>query len=253
MDDEGAAAAAAGGGGKGNRLQLNFERLKIEAVAPVAEPDVSPTQPLVGLAKGDTVSVKYRGKEWRRATIVGMRPEGSFDVAYDNGEHENGVPLTMLRVRDSPRHASAAASVRLIVPLLPGHAVYFRFADLLSAPPLAAQFTQSFSYCWLTPILMRPTVAWLLQGLDLTVDIEAAITPRGSKSIDVHSLKSRQELVSFIYRLQVSGVRCTGSSISRRAGEGAETGSKRPGQAEHAGICRVLTAISCFTTFPGHN
>jgi hypothetical protein len=115
MAEEGASDAAAGGGSKGNRLQLNFERLKIDAVEPVAEPEVSPTEPMAGLAKGDTVSVKYRGKEWRRATIVGMRPEGSFDVAYDNGEHENGVPLTMLRVRDSPRHANAASSVRLMI------------------------------------------------------------------------------------------------------------------------------------------
>jgi len=36
------------------------------------------------------------------------------------------------------------------------------------------------------------------------MDIEAALTPRGAKAMDVRSLKSRQELVAFIYRLQAT-------------------------------------------------
>ena len=65
------------------------------------KPKVDPA--LTGLAVGDSVSVKYRGKEWRKATVVGVRPEGSYDVAFSNNEHENGVPPSMLRQRDSPR------------------------------------------------------------------------------------------------------------------------------------------------------
>ena len=42
-----------------------------------------------------------------------------------------------------------------------------------------------------------------MKALDLTMDVEAALTPRGIENAAVHKLKSRQELINHIYRLQV--------------------------------------------------
>eukprot|EP00750_Incisomonas_marina_P009951 INCI16194.2.p1 GENE.INCI16194.2~~INCI16194.2.p1 ORF type:complete len:165 (+),score=30.32 INCI16194.2:504-998(+) len=133
-----------------NSLQLDFDRLNIDGISTAAgEKEDSKT--VSSLGPGDVVSVKYRGKEWRRATIVQVRDEGSFDVTFENGETEKGVPPSMLRMRDSPKHINKASP-----------------------------------------------------AFDLTVDIEAAVTPRGSKSTDVQNLKSRQDLVAYIYRLQAT-------------------------------------------------
>jgi len=93
-------------------LQLDFDKLQIDGVA--TSQSATTTKTVKTLAPGDTVSVKYRGKEWRTASIVDVRPEGSFDVAYNNDEHENGVPPSMIRVRDSPRHIKATSPVCLM-------------------------------------------------------------------------------------------------------------------------------------------
>ena len=50
---------------------------------------------------------------------------------------------------------------------------------------------------------IRGTSGTVLQALDLTMDVEAALTPRGIENAAVHKLKSRQELINHIYRLQV--------------------------------------------------
>lgn len=94
-----------------NSLQLDFDRLNIDGISTAAgESEDSKT--VSSLGAGDVVSVKYRGKEWRRATIVQVRDEGSFDVTFENGETEKGVPPSMLRMRDSPKHINKASPVR---------------------------------------------------------------------------------------------------------------------------------------------
>ena len=108
----GGGGGSGGGGPTGSpSLQLDFDRLQIHGLA-TATAEASPAKTVATLVEGDVVSVKYRGKEWRRATVVGVREEGSFDVAFDNGEHENGVPPSMLRLRDSPRHIKSTSPVR---------------------------------------------------------------------------------------------------------------------------------------------
>ena len=93
-----------------NSLQLDFDRLNIDGISTAAgEKEDSKT--VSSLGPGDVVSVKYRGKEWRRATIVQVRDEGSFDVTFENGETEKGVPPSMLRMRDSPKHINKASPV----------------------------------------------------------------------------------------------------------------------------------------------
>ena len=66
---------------------------------------------MTNLKPGDFITAKYRGKEWRRAEVVGVRPEGSFDIKYDNEEQENGVPPSMVRIRDSPRTMTSNSPV----------------------------------------------------------------------------------------------------------------------------------------------
>jgi Ni/Co efflux regulator RcnB len=56
--------------------------------------------------EGVQVEANYRGRgKWLRGKIVGQRPNGTFDVSYEDGEEEARIPLTRLR---SPRDTDEA-------------------------------------------------------------------------------------------------------------------------------------------------
>jgi hypothetical protein len=107
-------AGGGGGGGAGGGSGGSSSARGAAAEGGGSEQPAGGEKTIATLAAGDSVSVKYRGKEWRSATVVGVRPEGSFDVAFGDDDYENGVPPSMLRLRESPRNMSSSSPVGVV-------------------------------------------------------------------------------------------------------------------------------------------
>ena len=81
------------------------------ATAPAAVP---PPAPAAGaapagapLAAGARVMARHGGKApWYAGAVAAVRADGSLDIAYDDGDHEEGVPPHLVR----PAAARAAAA-----------------------------------------------------------------------------------------------------------------------------------------------
>ena len=50
---------------------------------------------------GATVEGNYRGRNWYRGKIACARPNGTFDILYDDGEEEMGVGRQDIRLKGS--------------------------------------------------------------------------------------------------------------------------------------------------------
>ena len=50
-----------------------------------------------GFAVGAAVEVRFQGKTWRPAVVTAVREEGSYDVEYEGGEKDMGMPPPMVR------------------------------------------------------------------------------------------------------------------------------------------------------------
>eukprot|EP00941_MAST-03F_sp_MAST-3F-sp1_P000186 g186.t1 len=59
---------------------------------------------------GDQVEVRYRGRAWRTAQVTNVREEGSYDVSYEDGETERGIPPTLVRAPSTLVTKKAAAA-----------------------------------------------------------------------------------------------------------------------------------------------
>jgi hypothetical protein len=56
-----------------------------------------PTGSSVGLHVGDRVSAQWTNDEWYDGEITAIRPDGTFDVDYDDGDHSDALPRARVR------------------------------------------------------------------------------------------------------------------------------------------------------------
>ena len=69
------------------------------------------------LCEGDTVEAKYRGRRYYPGKISRDCGEGKYDIAYDDGDKEEGVdarlirklPLSLLAIAEERGHSSIVA------------------------------------------------------------------------------------------------------------------------------------------------
>src|SRR3546814_10362211 len=57
---------------------------------------------------GQRVDGRFRGRSWHPGRVVSVNRDGTYDLRYEDGDEERGVPASSVRSRDAVASASAS-------------------------------------------------------------------------------------------------------------------------------------------------